>query len=228
MAPTNTPICLENTALFRGLEAKEIKEVLNCLKAREKAYAKDEIILPAGSFVQEIGLVLEGSVNIVVNFFWGSASIFGHVKAGSIFAETYAALPEKELLCDVVAAEESRILFLNMQKMSTPCQRSCPFHQRLIHNLLGILAEKNLALSSRMVHVAPKSIRERLLSYLSSAALEHGSSHFFLPFDRQQLADYLGVDRSALSHELSKMQKDGLLTYHKNEFTLCEKPDFIP
>ena len=163
-----------------------------------------------------------GSVNILVNFYWGGSHIFGHVAAGQLFAETYAAIPGKELLVDVVAAEKCEVLFLNLDKLLTTCQSGCSFHNRIIHNLIRISAGKNLALSERMMHTAPKSIRERLLSYLSEQAVEHGSAHFSIPFSRQQLADYLGVDRSALSNELSKMQRDGLLSFRKSEFTLKE------
>lgn len=193
---------------------------LSCLGAKERKYKKDEIIIRAGSSVSEIGLVESGSVNIVVNFYWGNSHIFGHVGKGQVFAENYAAIPGKELLCDVVACEETEVLFLSMRNMLTTCPRGCAFHTRIIQNMLRISAQKNLNLSSRMMHTASKSLRERLLSYLSEQALEHRSSRFTIPFDRQQLADYLAVDRSAMSNELSKMQKDGLITYHKNEFTL--------
>ena len=214
---------LKNTPLFHGIREEEIQAMMSCLGAREKHYQKHEVILRAGSPTAEIGLVESGSVNIVVNFYWGSSNIFGHVEKGSIFAENYASIPGQELLCDVVAAEECEILFLNMRQLSSTCSKACSFHNRLIQNLLSISAKKNLGLSSRMMHIAPKGIRDRLLSYLSEQALKNGSSHFLIPFDRQQLADYLGVDRSALSNELSKMQKDGLITYRKNEFTLNEK-----
>lgn len=214
---------LKNTPLFHGIREEEIQAMMSCLGAREKHYQKDEVILRAGSPTAEIGLVESGSVNIVVNFYWGSSNIFGHVEKGQIFAENYASIPGQELLCDVVAAEECEILFLNMRQLSSTCSKACSFHNRLIQNLLSISAKKNLGLSSRMMHIAPKGIRDRLLSYLSEQAMKNGSSHFLIPFDRQQLADYLGVDRSALSNELSKMQKDGLITYRKNEFTLNEK-----
>ena len=213
---------LQNTPLFHGIREDEIKEMLSCLSAREREYKKDDVILRAGNTASEIGLVESGSVNIVVNFYWGNSNIFGHVEKGSIFAENYAAIPGQELLCDVVAAEDCEILFLDMNKLSTACSKGCAFHNRLIHNLLRISAKKNLGLSTRMMHIAPKAIRDRLLSYLSEQAQESGSPHFTIPFDRQQLADYLGVDRSALSNELSKMQKDGLISYRKNEFTLNE------
>ena len=214
---------LQNTPLFHGVRAEEIERMLPCLNASERAFEKDEIILRAGSATHQVGLVESGSVNVVVNFFWGGSHIFGHIKAGDVFAETYAALPEKELLCDVVAAESCKILFLDMRKLIGVCASACPYHTRLIHNILRISATKNLHLSNRMLHTAPKTIRERLLSYLSEQAMEHGSRHFSIPFSRQQLADYLGVDRSAMSAELSRMQKDGLIVYQKSDFTLLEK-----
>lgn len=211
---------LSNTPLFHGIRENEISHVLSCLGAREKSYRKNETIFRAGDTVHELGLVESGSVNIIVNFYWGRSNIFGHVEKGKIFAENYAAIPGKELICDVVAAEDSEILFLGFTELLTTCQHACSFHHRLIHNLLRISAQKNLDLSSRMMHTAPKSLRERLLSYLSEQAMINGTTHFTIPFDRQQLADYLGVDRSAMSNELSKMQKDGLIAFKKNEFTL--------
>ena len=213
---------LANTPLFHGIKEVEISEMLHCLNAREKKYKKDEIIFRAGTSVSEIGLVESGSVNIGVNFYWGNSHIFGHVGKGQVFAENYAAIPGQELVCDVVASEDTEVLFLSMNKMLTTCQRGCAFHSLIIHNMLRISAQKNLNMSSRMMHTASKSLRDRLLSYLSEQATLNGSAHFKIPFDRQQLADYLAVDRSAMSNELSKMQKDGLITYHKNEFTLNE------
>ncbi len=214
---------LTTTNLFLGTTANEVKQMLPCLGAHVKSYKKDEIIYHSGDTACEVGLVLSGSVNIVVNFYWGSSNIFSHVEKGKIFGEAYAALPEKELFCDVVAAENCEILFLHMQKLMTTCQNGCAFHQRIIHNVVRISARKNLMLSTRMIHIAPKSIREKLLSYFSEQAMEQGSDSFTIPFSRQQLAEYLGVDRSALSAELSKMQKDGLITYKKNAFTLTAK-----
>lgn len=213
---------LSKTPLFHGIREDEIKSMMSCLRAHEKNYKKDEIILRAGDTLSEIGLVESGSANIVVNFQWGTSNIFGHVDIGSIFGENYAAIPGQELLCDVVAAEDSKILFLNMSNITTVCSNGCSFHNRLIQNLLKISAQKNIGLSTRMMHIAPKTLRERLLSYLSEQAMINNSVHFVIPYDRRQLAEYLGVDRSAMSNELSKMQKDGLISYRKNEFTLKE------
>jgi CRP-like cAMP-binding protein len=214
---------LSKTPLFRGIKEDEIKKVLSCIGARERTYNKNEIIYRAGETVKEVGLVKSGSINIVVNFYWGGSRIFGHVEQGKIFAESYAAVTGKELICDVVAAQDSKILFLDITKLMTVCNQGCNFHQRLIYNLMRISAQKNLNLSSRMMHTAPKGIKDRLLSYLSEQAAINESAHFTIPFDRQQLADYLGVDRSAMSATLSKMQKEGLITFTKNEFRLNYK-----
>ncbi|MDO5016425.1 MAG: Crp/Fnr family transcriptional regulator [Eubacteriales bacterium] len=211
---------LASTALFQGIREDEIKHLMSCLSAREVNYRKGEIIYSTDTVVTDIGIVESGSVNIVVNFYWGDSQILGHIPAGDIFAENYAAIPGKELLCDVVAAEDSQILFLNLQRLLTKCRQLCNFHQLLINNLLQISAQKNLNLSSRMLHIGPRGTRDRLLSYLSEQAKLKGSEHFRIPFDRQQLADYLGVERSAMSNELSKMRRDGLIDFHKNEFIL--------
>ncbi len=213
---------LSNTALFHGIREQEIEEMLTCMRAQERRYKKDETVFRAGDSIHEIGVVEEGSVNIVVNYYWGNSNIFGHMGKGEIFGENYAAIPGKELACDVVAAEDTTVLFLNMDRLLTTCGKGCPFHTRLIHNIVRISARKNLDLSARMMHTASRSIRERLLSYLSERAIEKGSASFTIPFSRQQLADYLGVDRSALSNELSKMRKEGLIACRKNEFTLME------
>ncbi len=196
---------ITGTALFQGIREEELRLLLPCLQAREHMYQREEIILSAGNTVADIGLVLSGSVNIVLNFYWGSSHILGRVDQGSIFAENYAAIQGQELLCDVVAAEDTSVLFLNMNRLMTTCEKGCAFHQQLIRNMLRISARKNLGLSTRMMHIAPKTIRD---------------------FDRRELAEYLGVDRSALSGELGKMQREGLILCRKNEFTLRVRPPF--
>ena len=214
---------LANTSLFQGIPEREMGEALACLGAREIRRRRDELILRAGDAATEFGLVVSGSVNAVVSFYWGQRHIFGHIGRGDIFGFNYAAAPNRELLCDVVAAEDTEALMLGAARLLAADANGCPFHRRLVHNLLRIMAVKNLNLSARMRHMAPKGIRDRLLSYLSDQALAHGGPRFAIPFfSHQQLADYLGVDRSALSNELSRMQKDGLLSYRKNEFTLNE------
>ena len=169
-----------------------------------------------------MGVVLAGSVFIENDDIWGNHSILDRAGRGEIFAETYAAIPGQKLMVNVVAAEEARILFLDVGRILKVCSNSCVFHHTLIENLLKLSAEKNLRLSKRIFHISSKSIRGRLLSYLSYQAMENGKKEFDIPFNRQQLADYLGVDRSAMSNELGKMQKDGLIEVKRNHFRILD------
>ncbi len=211
---------LTTTLLFRGTTEAEAKEMLVCLGAREKQYAKGATIYHAGEPVESMGLVLSGSALIEMSDLWGNSTVLDCAAAGQLFAETYACIPSEPLMVSVKANEACSVLFLNAARLMSACQNSCAHHARLIQNLLQISAQKNLTLSRRSIHTAPKTIRGRLLSYLSEQAKQQGGYHFTIPYDRQQLADYLGVDRSALSNELSKMQRDGLLTYKKSTFSL--------
>lgn len=194
--------------------------MLKCLGGYTRQYEKGAMVYHEGQCIQNLGLVLSGSVSMERDDLWGNKSIFGRADAGQIFAETYACIPGEPMMANVVAGAKSEILFLNASKLLTTCQNSCTYHNRLIENLLQISARKNLELSRRILHTSAKTIRARLLSYLSEQAKRCGSDQFSIPFNRQQLADYLSVDRSALSNELSKMQRDGILTCEKNTFHL--------
>lgn len=211
---------LTKTVLFRGIEADELETLLDCLKAERKVYGKGETVYHAGDSVQALGMVLAGSVRIESDDVWGNKSILDQIGPGQVFAETYACIPSEPLMVSVIAAGDAEILFLNTGRMLHTCSGACPFHSKLIRNLLAVSSQKNLNLSRRIFHTSSKSIRGRLLSYLSFQAARQGSFEFSIPFNRQQLADYLSVDRSALSNELSRMQKDGLLTVEKNHFVL--------
>ncbi|MDO5416578.1 MAG: Crp/Fnr family transcriptional regulator [Lachnospiraceae bacterium] len=211
---------LTKTTLFQGISENEIQEMLHCLGAETRMFPKGAVIYRAGDVVRSMGLVLSGSVNLEHDDVWGNKTILDHAGPGYVFAETYACVPGEPLMIQVAAAEDSHILFLNVARVLKLCPSSCSHHSTLIRNLLSVTAQKNLALSRRIFHTSSKSIRGRLLSYLSFQAVRHGSSRFSIPFNRQQLADYLGVDRSALSNELGKMQRDGLLSFEKNHFCL--------
>ncbi|CDZ75645.1 hypothetical protein ING2D1G_1508 [Peptoniphilus sp. ING2-D1G] len=211
---------LSKTELFLGITEDEIKAMLICLKADEKSYKNKEVIYRVGDYVKKIGLVEEGSVNIIDYDYWGNKSIIGHTKKGDIFALSYATIPGKQLHSDVVANENCTILFLNIENLLTVCSENCPYHTKVIHNLFKLSANKLLSVHQRMKHISAKTIRHKLISYLSEQSRLHCSSHFTITFNRQQLSEYLGVDRSALSNELSKMQRDGIIKYEKNEFIL--------
>ena len=216
---------LTHTLLFRGTDAAQARAMLDCLGAYEKQYRKGDTILHAGDCVSSMGLILSGSVNIEIDDLWGNKTILSHLEAGQLFAETYAFIPGEPLMVNVIANEASQVLFLNAARLLATCPNSCEHHNKLIRNLLQIAAQKNLAFSRRSLHTSRKTIRDRLLSYLSQQAKQFGSYQFTIPFNRQQLADYLGVDRSAMSNELGKMQRDGILTYHKSSFQLLMGTD---
>lgn len=215
---------LSKTPLFCGSTEEDIRSILSCLGAAEKHYEKGSTIYHAGEPAKAIGLVLSGRVQIENDDCWGNKNLLDSVEEGMIFAETYACLPKEPLQVSVTAAENSDILFLNAARVLQTCSGACEHHTRLIRNLLAVLAQKNLILSRKILHTSSKSIRGRLLSYLSFQAATRGSYEFTIPFNRQQLADYLGVDRSALSHEIGKMHKDGLLEADRNHFILRGRP----
>lgn len=219
---------LTTTPLFRGMEPQDISSMLCCLRARQQSFAKGQVIYQAGDCVTAMGMVLEGSVRIQRDDFWGNTSILSVLQPGQMFAETYACVPHEPLMVSVVAEQPSTVLFLETPRMLQVCSNGCTFHQKLVENLLMISAEKNLSLSRKIACTTAKTIRGRLLTYLSHQAQRQQSASFQIPFQRQQLADYLNVERSALSNELSKMQRDGLLKVDGKQFVLMvEPPDVL-
>ena len=213
-------IQLSKIPIFQGIEEPEIASLLQCLQATERTYQKGETILSEGSITENMGIVLSGMALISCGDIWGNTSVLGHVTPGSVFAEVYACIPGAPPLITVSAAEDTTVLFMNVGRILSTCTNACPFHTRLARNLLTVCAHKSLQLSQRILHTSSKSIRGRLMSYFSQCAKQAGNSTFQIPYNRQQLADYLGVDRSAMCHELSKMQKEGLISYEKNRFSL--------
>ena len=176
----------------------------------------------AGSSTDRMGIVLEGSVTIESNDIWGNRTILSHVESGQFFAETYALLEDETMLVDVIANENCRILFLKVGNLNHLISLNNAWSNELIANLLSISVRKNLHLSGRSFHTSPKTIRGRVMSYLNTVSLQRGTKEFDIPFDRQQLADYLNVERTALSKELGRMQSDGIINFRKNHFRLLE------
>ncbi len=216
-------LSLSKTALFKGTSAQEVERMLECLGARKSHFEKEEMIYHIGDTAMAVGIVLDGSVLIENDDIWGNRSVLDRVEPGQVFAETYACLPGEKLMVNVIAAEPTDVLFINVGKMLQVCSNSCSHHNKLVRNLLSISAQKNLNLSRRILHTSSKLIRGRLLSYLSYQAMKNESQEFTIPFNRQQLADYLSVDRSAMSNELGKMQRERLIRVDKNRFYLGDR-----
>lgn len=208
--------------LFREIRPEEIPGLLRCLGAQRREYAKGETILAEGKPTDQLGVVLSGMAVIQSSDAWGNNSLLGHAGPGAVFAESYACLPGEPLRISVAAAEDTAVLLIRVGRILTACSHACAFHTQLARNLLTVCAAQNLRLSHRILHTRAKSIRGRLMSYFSECAKRSGTNRFQLPYTRQQLADYLGVDRSAMCSELSRMQQDGLIRYHKKDFCLLE------
>ena len=207
---------LEKLDLFKGINKEELTALLENLKAEKKTYKKGEYIIREGERITEIGILLKGHLFIQSIDYWGNRSIISEIKEKDVFAEAYA-VSSFLSLNDVIASEESVIIRLSVKKIliSPDIPR-----QTLMQNLLGILAEKNRILVRKNGHLAKRTTREKLLSYLSEEEKKQNSPSFSIPFNRQELADFLSVDRSAMSSELGKLKKEGLIDFKKSDFIL--------
>lgn len=211
---------LKQTQLFSGVDESDLSAMLNCLQAKLRTYKKGSYIYHQGESVQNITVLVEGSLLIQKEDYWGNRSIINKISVGELFGEAYAGARNSTILNDVVALEDSTVCFFDVQKILTVCSSACKFHALVIQNLFFAISEKNRQLVQKLGHMSKRSTREKLISYLSEEASRHNSGTFSIPFNRQQLADFLSVDRSAMSNELCKMRNDGLLRFEKNRFTL--------
>ena len=212
---------IKKSLLFHGMNDGEIAAALADLATTRRKYAKNEFILRAGEEASALGLVLSGSVHIIKEDFTGNTNIVAEIGQSEIFAESYACVRGAQLGVSAVAAERCEALFMDVGRLLSACASQREFQARLLGNLLAVLARKNLNFSEKLTHITQRTTRAKLLSYLSAEAVRRGSREFEIPFNRQQLADYLSVDRSALSGELAKMRDEGLLDFRKNRFTLA-------
>lgn len=211
---------LKNSKLFNGISADELRSMLDCLTAVTCSYRKGEYVFRRGEHIGSVAMLLDGGIHIQKEDYWGNLSILGEISAGEIFGEVYACLESDTIRNDAVAIRTSEVLFLDVKRILTMCPSACQFHGRLIRNLLSVLAEKNKMLTHKLEHMSKRTTREKLLSYLSEQSQRAGSPVFDIPFNRQQLADFLSVDRSAMSAELCRMRDDGLLSFDRNHFIL--------
>ncbi len=211
---------LKRTKLFDGVGEDEISSMLSCLGARLRTYKKGEYVLRQGEHLDDILVLAEGSLHIQKDDYWGNRSILGHIGVGEIFGEAYVAPESGTLLNDVITVEDSAVFFFDVRRVITTCSSACRFHTMVVQNLFFAISEKNRSLVQKLDYISRRTTREKLISYLSEEAKKQNSANFIIPFNRQQLADYLSVDRSAMSNELCKMRDEGLLEFEKNRFRL--------
>lgn len=205
--------------LFAGVNSEELQAMLHCLSPKISDYAADQFIFTAGQSTQAFGLVLEGQVHILHEDYWGNRNILSAVSSGEIFGESFAALGTP-MNVSAMVANSTKLMLFNLRRVISTCTAACPHHRRIIENLMAMLAAKNQLLNEKLLHMSKRSTREKLLSYLSAEAAHQNKNPFEIPFNRQQLADYLSVDRSALSAEISKLKKECILDAHKSIFKI--------
>lgn len=211
---------LRECPLFDRIGDESLKEMLGCLNAKERSYKKGDVVFAEGDKAKYLGIVLEGSVQLVRVDYYGNRSILANIEPPQLFGEAFACAGLKLLPVDAVAAADTRILLLDAQRIARPCGNACPCHGQTILNLLHIVAKKNLVLHQKIEITSKRSTREKLMTYLLLQAKKAKSHTFTVPYDRQELADYLEVDRSGLSAEISKLRNEKVLECRRSTFTL--------
>ena len=209
---------LKSNPLFQGIAFSDFERMLGCLSARPVKYRKNDVILLSGDTVSFVGLVLTGCVRIIKESSDGNASILAELSVSEVFGEVFACAGISQSPVTVLASEDAEILVIDFKKIITTCSAACTFHARLIENMLKLLAHKNLLLNQKMDIISKRTTREKLLCFFD---YQRGAARkFTIPFNREELARYLCVDRSAMSNELSKLRNEGLISFNKNEFEL--------
>ena len=213
---------LQKTTLFAGIPQNDLLKLFECIRPRKKEIKKDAFVFHAGDDIRFVYLIVSGSMHIIDEDFWGNSSIVETMESRTLFGEAYVFSSMQNYLVSVVAAEDSLLLEIDPKSLFETCSNGCEHHAQLVQNSIYIVSEKIVRLTEKLGHVMQRTMREKLLSYLTSCAKKEKSNSFYIPYSRQGLADYLCVDRSALSHELSRLQKEGLLRYHKSYFELLD------
>lgn len=211
---------LRKCGLFNGVSDSELLALLGCLGGRVSAFERKETVFSEGDKATRFGIVLSGAVQISRTDYYGNRTIAAFIGAGGLFGESVVCADADEMPVTVTAEQPCEVLFIERDRVLYPCNKGCHFHQQMIFNLMKILAAKNLHLQQKAEIIAKRTTRDKLLAYLAVQAKNAGNARFVIPFDRQGLADYLQVDRSGLSAEISKLRAEGVLRCRKNEFEL--------
>lgn len=214
---------LRQCPLFVHISDEDMIPMLGCLGGHVVSYAKKETILWEGEPARNIGIILAGAAQLVQMDYFGNRNIVANVGVSELFGESFACAGVEELPISIVAAEKSRILFLDCLKITHFCGNACAFHRQIIFNLLKVVAEKNLIFHRKIEVTSRRSTREKLMAYLMQQAKIQQNSCVEIPYDRQELADYLAVERSGLSAEISKLRREGILECRKNRFVLLQR-----
>ena len=208
--------------LFRGIDEDDLKALLDCLGVRRRSYRKDSFVFLAGQRLTDMGLLLSGQLDLLQDDVWGNRRILERISPGEMFATAFTCAEIERIPLSVQATQPSVVMLFDYRKVITTCNSACGFHTQLISNMLRLLANKSIAMMDKIENVTRHNTREKVLSFLSQQAQLRQTRSFEVPFNRQELAEYLAVDRSALSAELGRLRDEGVLRFHKNHFELLK------
>ncbi|MBE6707667.1 MAG: Crp/Fnr family transcriptional regulator [Ruminococcaceae bacterium] len=211
---------LKKCPLFYGIGEDDLLRMLTCFGAKVVSFDKKFTIFAEGKSVKHIGIVLSGSVQVVQMDYYGNRSILSVIGEGDMFAEAFACAEEQFLPVSIIAGEPSEVMLIECSHILHTCKNNCGFHGQLIFNLMKELANKTIMFHKKLDITSKRSTRDKLMTYLVTVAKEAGTNSFEIPFDRQELADYLGVDRSGLSAEIGKLKNEGIIENRKNRFVI--------
>lgn len=209
-----------NSPLFEGIRQEERETMLGCIGYHIGSFQKGEFVAFEAENIKHIGIVLSGAVDMIKEDLWGNKTMLLRIRRNEMFGETFACGEDNLSVVTFMVSEAAKILFIPFNRVMHSCTRACIFHQQLIENMVHIIANKNRDLMRKVEVISKRTIREKLLAYLSVQAQAEGSRYFEIPLGRVELAEYLCVDRSALTRELIKMKNDGLIDYDKNCFRM--------
>lgn len=213
---------LRNCKLFENIADENLLAMLSCLGAEVRSYTKNQNIFTEGERASHMGILLSGTAQIIRVDFYGNRSIVTNIEPPQLFGESFACTETKSIPVNVIAEKDCEVMRIESRKMLHPCCNVCEFHSRMIFNLMKEIAAKNMLLNQKIEIISRRTTREKLMTYLLIQAKKHGSS-FTIPYDRQELADFLEVDRSGLSAEISKLRKENVIECKRNFFRLLEK-----
>jgi CRP-like cAMP-binding protein len=218
---------LKRSKLFSGMDESQISSVLKCTKSHIKTYPKGDFIFLADVSAPEISILLSGSAQIIKENIIGDSMIVGSLEAGDMFGETFACTGKEFIPVTVIATDNCEVIFIDADNIIQTSKSACEFHRQMISNLLRIIAEKNVLLNKKMSYITHKTIRGRLEAYFLDMIEQKKSFNFTIPYNRNELADYLCADRSALCRELTNMRKEGIINYAGNNFQWLKKKNHI-
>ena len=211
---------LKKCRLFDDIGDDNLMAMLSCLRAKVRYFGKNQSIMSEGERAADIGIMLKGKAQLIRDDYYGNRSIIANIQPSQLFAESFVCAGAETVPIDVVATEDSEVMLIHGDHILHTCSNSCNFHNQMIFNLMRIVASKNIIFDQKMEITSRRTTREKLMTYLMQQAKAHKSDSFTVPYDRQELADYLEVDRSGLSAEISKLRREGVLECRKNEFKL--------